>query len=552
MNQFRSKYEVNFLSPKVKIIAWVSLVVSMLITGGIGYYLLCPAINIHSISFWMYIIAIVVISSLISVCIVACVQRPRLIEDTYSTPYKVSFGLVAVLVVGVIIMLICSASMFNAKKFRGRIDVREMTESDFVTDIPSTKDINKIALMDTDSAKVLGDRVLGSLSDVVSQFEMGKYYTMEIKGNVMKIAPLKYGGFFKWNSNKDKGIPGYVLVNPITFESEFVEVKDGINYAPSAYFGKDLIRHLRMKYPTKLFGEYTFQVDNEGNTYWVMTTMKTSTMLGCESPEGAIVCNAVTGECEYYKLKDIPEWVDMVFSGELVEELYDSYGRYVEGFINFSKKGITATTMDYGYLCVGSDIYIYTGITSVSADESNLGFILVNSRTGEYKYYPIAAAEEYSAMSAAEGAVQNYGYDASFPSLVNISGVPTYVMVLKDSNHLVKSYAMVNVKNYTVVAVENTLKDCLKSYGIALANAGTSGDIDVELDMITKTIVVSEVQFVTVSGNTIVYIKSEDGKVYKQAFSENEELILVKEGDKLEVSYAQENVITELQEVTIK
>ena len=92
------------------------------------------------------------------------------------------------------------------------------------------------------------------------------------------------------------------------------------------------------------------------------------------------------------------------------------------------------------------DVWVYTGVTSVNADESNIGFVLMNLRTGESKYYNIAGAEEYSAMSSAEGQVQNLGYRASFPSLINIKNIPTYIMVLKDNAGLVKMYALVNVE----------------------------------------------------------------------------------------------------------
>ena len=95
-------------------------------------------------------------------------------------------------------------------------------------------------------------------------------------------------------------------------------------------------------------------------------------------------------------------------------------------------------------------MWYFTGVTSVNEDESNIGFILTNARTGEYKFYPVIGAEEYSAMHAAEGEVQEKGYQASFPSLINVGGQATYIMVLKDSGGLVKLYALVNVEKYSM------------------------------------------------------------------------------------------------------
>lgn len=508
-------------------------------------YFICPAINIHSGLFWFTAAISFIAGSILFMIASFIFVKDDSEKEGFSFFRSAASGIITggVIVVLLILSFLLCSPFFNAKTYRNRIDVEIKNEEDFYTDIPDTQDISKIALMDTASAQKLGDRVLGSLSDVVSQFEIGDYYTIELNGNVMKVAPLNYGGFFKWMSNKSDGIPGYVLVNPLTSEATYVKVEDGIKYSPSAYLGNDLIRHVRSEYKTKMLGDYTFQLDNDNNPYWVVTTMKNNRFISCEVPEGAILCNAVTGECTYYSLEDIPEWVDDIFMGDLVCELYDSYGRYVNGFINFSMKGVTSTTDDFGYLCVGSDIYYYTGITSAASDESNIGFILVNSRTGKFSYYQIPGAEEYSAMSAAEGVVQNYGYTASFPSLVNIDGNPTYVMVLKDSSGLVKMYAMVNVKNYTVVAAAETLSKCLSQYGSALKNAGTSVDISDVGAGSEVTFTIKDIEYVTIEGNTIVYIKGDNGKVYKQPFAENEDLILFNIGDKVTVTYSGESDI---------
>ena len=526
---------------KIRLVTFPILL--FLILWAIIFYVLCPAINIHLPGFWIILIATFVVCALFTYLLM--VHYNTSYNLSCSTPAKVwAFGAGGLLVIFLILMLI-SSPLFQSKAYRDRITVNEKDEAAFIADIPTTKEISKISLMDTTSASKLGDRVLGTLSDVVSQFEMGSYATIELNGDIMKVAPLKYGDFFKWCSNSDTGIPGYVLVNPVTSEAKFVAVEGGIHYAPSAFFNKDLIRHVRMKYPTKVFGEPTFQIDNEGNPFWLIPTLKFNTVLECSIPEGAIMCNATTGKCEYYSIAELPEYADLVFSGTMVEELYDSHGKYINGFFNFSKKGITMTTDDYGYLCVGSDIYIYTGITSIAADESNLGFILVNSRTGEFNYYTMAGAEEYSAMSAAAGAVQNYGYTASFPSLVNIDGVPTYVMVLKDSNDLIKMYALVNVKNYTIVAVSETLEKCISNYKEALVNAGTSGNIDINDTELIKnaSLTITDIQYINVNGNTIVYIKGDNNKIYKQAFADNENLIFLNVGDTIKVSYYNEDTI---------
>ena len=530
-------------------------VVTFAIAYALASYVVCPAVNFRDVQFYCVLIFSVIASSVgIFVRRAIIVARERRVYISFdNSEFKIIGVIIGSLVVILVLLVVVSSPIFNARVYRDRIVINTQDEEKFATEIPLVSDINKIALMDTESAKMLGDRVLGGLSDVVSQFEIYDYYTIEINGSPMKIASLEYGNFFKWVSNRDKGIPGYVLVDPITSEAKYVKVEGGMKYAPSGFLSDDLIRHLRSKYPTKLFGDYSFQVDNKGNVYWVMSTVKPKTAIGCKIPNGAIVCNAVTGECDYYDLECIPDWVDLIFNGETVSRMYDEHGRYINGFINFSKKGITQTTDDYGYLCMGSDIYIYTGITSASSDESNLGFILVNSRTGVYNYYAIAGAEEYSAMNAAQGAVQNYGYNASFPSLVNVGGIPTYVMVLKDSNNLVKMYAMVNVENYTIVSCENTLNECLKNYNIALKNAGTSAKINNDNKETSKvTITVEDIKYITIEGNTFVYVLGDNGKLYRQIFTADETIMKANVGDMMTIEYVNEDSVTEIEKFSIE
>lgn len=513
------------------------LIIIALVLGGIGWYKVLPALNIHSTGVWIFALLVLIVVAMIYTLV-------RAIKKKKSNKIaNCLWGAVGVVLVLFIILLISSSTIFRSKTYANRISVEE---GEFKEDIPVVDDIKNIPLMDTKSAKKLGNRVVGSLTDVVSQYDVSdEYTTICYKGEVRKIAALEYAGFFKYFNNKSKGIPGYVIVNPRNNEAEFVRLDKGIQYSPSAYFSRNLKRKLRTTYLTKIFGNYTFQIDDEGNPYWVVTCEEPNTFFSAYSPKEVILLNAVTGESKIYKIEDAPEWVDYVYDGDTVEELYDSYGTLSNGYFNslFAQKGCKETTDDYGYLIQDDDVYVYTGVTSTTSDESNLGFILVNSRTGKFKYYAMSGAEEYSAMSAAEGVVQNYGYNASFPSLINMDGEATYVMVLKDNNGLVKLYAMVNVKNYTIVSTGETLNEALKNYKTALVSAGKKVDLhNVNSDSVeTKEIKITDIKFLTVEGETVCYIKSEDGKCFKQKFEDNEKLILLNVNDTVEISYDKES-----------
>ena len=427
--------------------------------------------------------------------------------------------LVAVIIVILLGGLFFNSPIFNSGAYYQCISVENHEESDLEGNIPDLADVGKVSLMDTKSAEKLGDRTLGTLSDLVSQYKVGDYYTICVKGEIKKIAPLEYSGFFKWVNNDS--IPGYVIVDPLTSEAEYVPVEKGIHYAPSAYFGKNLMRKFRNSKPFEYFGDYSFQIDDEGVPYWVITTMQANSGWLNKVPKGAGIMNAITGEIEWYNtIEKIPEWVDLVYSGDEITKLYNRHGRYINGFFNFAATGVTQVTEDFGYLAMDDDVYVYTGITSVSSDESNLGFILVNTRTGVFDYYQTAGAEEYSAMGAAEGIVQNFGYQASFPSLIMVEGNPTYVMVLKDQNGLVKQYAMVNYKNYTIAVVAETLNACTTGYLKALAG-------EVEIEASEGNVIVTKVEFVVENGQTYCYLAGTDGFIYKAEFLPKQLLIEV-------------------------
>ncbi len=508
-------------------------IILTIIYSGVVFYIFIPAINIHNMGMWIFLISIALVYAICSYAASMTVyERRKKFPKTTAVALIVIGISVAVCAVGMLV----SVQIFRAKAYVNRITVEE---GEFDTDVPTLSDIKKIPLMDTASATILGDRVVGSLTDLVSQYDVSDTYTtIYYKGRVVKVAPLEYDGFFKYFNNKKEGIPGYVLVDTETNEAEFVRLEKGINYSPSGYFSKDLMRAFRMKYPTKVFGDYSFQIDENGVPYWVISCMAYHTFFGCTVPEEAILMNAVTGEMELYSIDKIPEWVDYVYSGDEICDLYNSYGSLQKGFINsvIGQKGCTMTTDDFGYVAMNDDIYVYTGITSIVSDKSNLGFLLVNSRTGDFRYYEQEGAEEHSAMDAAEGVVQNYGYTASFPALININGEPTYAMALKDSKGLVKQYAMVNVKNYTIVAVGDTMSETLKNYRNSMGSAGQGIDIKLDVDYNERKITIENIQFINTNSGTIVYIKS-GGKVYKQYFEENESLILLNMGDKITVQY---------------
>lgn len=527
----------------------------------IGFYFFCPAINLQSLGFWVLIDIALIVFTLVSRLIIGSRQqvviekKPKfmksiLADRAASAMFAPKYYIAPLILTGLIIfMAIIGATVFNAK---GYADIIEVKDGDFQKDIAESVGTDSIALMDTASAQMLGDREIGALSDVVSQYDVSRDYSqIDYNGKPIKVAPLNYAGFFKWLNNKGRGITGYVTVDPVSMSGTFCKC-EGMIYTPSAYFGEDATRYLRMKYPTLMFENLHFEINEEGKPYYVASIVdKTIGVFGGKTVSGCIVLDPVSGETTKYDVESIPRWIDVVFYGNLICEQYNWHGMYQNGFFNsiFAKKDCKQVTTytapeddetfdtppvsDFGYIAKDGDIWIYTGITSVNGDSSNIGFLLANERTGESRYYAIAGADEKSAMAAAEGEVQEKGYQASFPSLINIEGHPTYIMVLKDSGGLVKLYATVNVEQYNIVTTAPTQTECIEKYKEILGIKDDDKEPDAEAEAVTKTVEILALRYIDIDGNTYIYLIDTEETIYKAKASKNENMLLLKEGDKV-------------------
>lgn len=515
-----------------------------------AFYAFLPPLNIHSMEFWQFQGVFAVMFLILTF------TMPK--ETDSGLKYNIVSKIVGiVIIIGVILVIvgnIISAKIFNAGKYSSLIDIKD---TKFENIIKPTDTITDVALMDTDSAKVVGQRAIGALSDVVSQYEISEEYSqIALKGEPMKVASLEYAGFFKWFNNRKDGIPGYVLVDAVDFEANYVKLEKPIKYTPSGWFNDNLERHMRFKYPTAIFEGYYFELDEEGKPYYICPTMTAKVgMFAGYDVNGVVICDPCTGDCVKYDLDKVPNWVDRVYDGNLIQQKYNWYGELSDGFWNsiIGQKDCKKATEDYGYKVMDNDVWIYTGVTSVIDDSSNIGFVMVNARTGKASYFNVAGAEEFSAMEAAEGQVQNLGYDAAFPSLINIDGRPTYFMVLKDKGSLVKQYALVDVKKYSIVATGTTQKDTLNTYRKLLKENGISAKTStesIEKQYAHQEITVKNIRFANIGEDTYVYITDQNGNVYKEKFADDETLIFIQENDVIDIYYeeTQETKIRTIEE----
>ncbi len=452
-----------------------------ILAAGILYYIYLPAVNIHSANFWFFIMGMLVVGMLIY-GVKKAGRQFWLSEGRHlrlNLDFKEMKGLkyMGILLIAVFLIYllgsILSSPIINAEKYQQLLTIEERN---FTDDIQEA-DYNTIPLLDKGSAALLGNRKMGSLVDMVSQFEVSNDYTqINYQGKPVRVTPLSYASPIKWLTNHRTGIPAYILIDMATQDTECVKLSEGIRYSKSEYFNQNLYRHLRFRYPTYIFDDQLFfEIDEEGTPYWVCPVKKFNIgLFGGQTVGNVVLCNAVTGECVDYPVEDVPQWVDKVYSAELLTRLYDYSGILKHGFFNsvLGQRDCLQSTNGYNYIALEDDVWVYSGVTSVSGDQSNVGFVLMNQRTMETRFYKVEGAIEDSAMSSAEGQVQNLGYVATFPLLLNIADEPTYFMALKDASGLVKKYAMVNVQKYQWVAIGDTIQECEKSYSELLNTNG--------------------------------------------------------------------------------
>ena len=512
-----SKTPPKFRSPK----SWLGrTALSLAITAVVGFvsfYLTLPALNFHDEGFYGFLLLL----CLVYVGSVFVLSGGTFLESGTTPKDKLSAWLrfiksrclpVAILFVVVTVInlggQLLSQPFLRASAYR---DLLTVENGSFAEDVAQIS-FNKIPTLDRLSAEYLGDRQMGTLSDMVSQFEYSNDSTqINFRGRPVRVAPISYADLFKWLTNRGDGLPAYVVVDMVTQEATVTRLSEGMKYSFSEPLNRNINRHLRFNYPTMMFATPQFEIDENGHPWWIAPrVIKTIGLFGGTDIKGAVLCDAVTGESTYYE--EVPTWVDTLYTPDLIMQQYDYHGTFVNGFINsiFGQRGVTMTTEGYNYIAMNDDVYVYTGVTSANADQSNLGFLLCNMRTKETRYYVAPGATEEAAKLSAMGEVQDLGYMATFPLLLNIADQPTYFMSLKGEDGLVKMYAMVNVESYQIVETGSTVAECESNYRKKLASAGVIGAGQTNVgsgETTSEHGIVAEVRSAVINGNTHFYVK---------------------------------------------
>ena len=422
--------------------------------------------------------------------------------------------------------------IFRAKSYSRMIPVTDANFADTVKEV----DFDKVPIVDREAAAIIGERQMGSIQEVVSQFVINSNYTQINVNNVpVRVTPLAYSDIIKYFINAKNGIPYYVRVDMATQDADLVKLVNPLKYSKSDILMRDIERHVRFKHPTKMFGETNFEVDDEGNGYYITSVLtKRIGIFGGTDVKGAIVTNGASGESNYYDLENVPNWVDRVYPAELLVAQLDYRGMYSDGFFNsiIGQRNVTQTTRGYNYVPLDDDIYMFTGVTSIRSDASNLGFYFVNMRTKESKFFSVPSADEYSAMNSAAGQIQEKNYTPTFPVLLNVKDRPTYLIGLKDASGLAKMFALVDAENYQQVIVGNTVQEVIAQFNVRTDTSNQPG-----ADANERTIVVEEIESVVIDGNTLYFIRAKDDDLIYVGTAKNlgSSIVFKKAGDTLKV-----------------
>ena len=516
-----------------------------LVVGFLYFYVTLPAINLQSEEFYVFVGILCFVYSLCALLTSGAGLSIQANSKTSLIRAYAGFVKKQCLPVGILFLLLLAVALigqlvslpiFRAADYRNLLTV---SDGDFATAI-SEISFNEIPTLDENSAEYLSDRQMGTLSDMVSQYEYSFDSTqINYQGRPVRVAPIAYADLIKWFTNRDTGLSAYVMVDMVTQEATVVRLEEGMHYSFSEPLNRNIYRHLRFQYPTYLFGTPQFEINEEGHPYWIAPRIvKTIGLFGGEDIKGAVLVDAVTGESQYYDVADVPTWVDNIYTPELISQQYDYYGTMVHGFLNsiFGQKDVTVTTWGSNYIAINDDVYMYTGVTSANADQSNLGFLLSNQRTKETHFYRAPGATESAAMASAEGEVQDLKYTATFPILLNISGQPTYFILLMDATNLVKSYAMVNVAQYQIVVTGSTVSECEQTYIRTLEQSGVVQAEDLPQTEVSG--VIEEIRSAVLDGNTWYYIRLENSHLfYAIQAKDDQNVVLLDVGDRVTIQH---------------
>ena len=317
-----------------------ALVITLIFFLVAEYFTLLP-INLRSPDFVFFF----------SFCLIIFIGLRSLFNASFDKINKYILGVAVIFIAYVFIGQLISSPIFHASRYQEQLNVDK--NADFYKDNEKVN-YQSIPVVDKDSAQRLGDRKMGEIVDYVSQFEVDdEYGQINFNDKPFRVTTISYSDLIKWFTNHGEGLPAYIRVDMVTQESEVVRLEEGMKYSHSDLFFRNINRHIRLHYPTMMFEEPSFEIDDDGKPYWIAPVYNYKIgLFGGKDITGAIMVNAIDGSSQYYDIKDVPTWVDRVYPSDLLLSQLENWGKYTNGYFNtiFSQKGVLKPTDGYNYI----------------------------------------------------------------------------------------------------------------------------------------------------------------------------------------------------------
>ena len=451
------------------------------------------------------------------------------------------------------LLSVFSSPIFHAKTYSSLIgDIEVVSFEDFFKE----KEVN-FSLVDKDSAISAAITKIGELSDVSSMFDLDsdEFSQINYNGEMVRVAPFKYNDWYKTITNMYNGVPYYIIVNTegenTNAEARIVRLEQPMKYYPTASLHFNLHRHVASRYKLSFVDDYYFEIDDNGHPYWLVQVVENKAFLyGARQMKALIIVDAVTGEMNKYDLDKIPSWVDTVYPTDMLLEQAEYAYTLQNGFWNtvFAKQGmmkISYAEGTYNYVMLDGEIYMFTGIQTYSSQsQATTGLLFVSKRTGKAIEIDLPGSSIEMAQSTAVGEIQEKRYRPTTPVIMDVGNHATYVMALKDASNVVRGYSLVNYQDYTKSATGTTLEGAKIAY---LAIMGNDKVITNPDELIREELVIDDIKFATIEGNTFAFIKfTTKDVIFQVSVTINPELMFLTKNDTVNIVYTSGNVIVEL------
>ncbi|UCZ55237.1 hypothetical protein LGQ02_04285 [Bacillus shivajii] len=337
-----------------------------------------------------------------------------------------------------------------------------------------------IPVVSRNYARYRADVQMGQL-DNPAFYTLGETRIQRVDDTLYWITPIEYDDFFRWM--RSDAVPGYIRVNAENSRAEPQLVLTDMTIVPSGFFHENLERHVRMEYPDVLMLDTTFEIDSEGNPYYIVSYGHYTEFRRVADVDGVIIVNPTTGEIEKYEKENAPEWVNRIYPPHIAEERNNWFGIYKHGLINrfFGREGLTEPTRWTADDAVAGVVDRELNLnwfsdhmrlqTGQEASNSMVGFTMFDARTGELRYFRDASGSlnGRTAMNLAERTFRRDDYVAGTPTLYNIYGQYTWVVPLMDRNSVLRQIMLVNASSEHIYGYGSTKREAFGAYQLELS-----------------------------------------------------------------------------------